>query len=479
MKRLILSLFFCFSLSAEESATRFKITNHTAHLPNRNLDYVAIAGKLPLMNKDKEIDAEVFFVSYLVETGKERPITFVFPGGPGGAGTMESVIAFGPKRMLTVDEGGSILPPYTLIDNPETLLDITDLVYIDPVGCGLSQVEDEKDPLDFYGVEEDLESLSQFVHNYICAFHRWNSPKYLLGSSYGTLRCCGLVQALLKYDMHVSGIILQGCAFEWTTLWPERDHALPDCLLIPTLSATAWYHGRLWPEKPLEDVVKEARSFAFRKYALQSVCPSCLSSAEKESFFQELALFTGLPLGTIQRYNGRIDEHVYAAEFFSPERKVLGKIDSRYIGDVAAINPYEASDPSYNDTGGFAALFNHYLQTDLEYEVFPGPYISFSHEAFHSWNRHTYDSVIPNFLQRLRETLVYNPQLKILVAAGYYDCRTPFAAAEYCFDQLGLPDNYKKNVNIQYYEAGHGAIFDLPSLQKMRKDMTPFYSGTR
>lgn len=466
-----LFLLLCLSLHAEEFSNRFKITSHT----HGDLEYAAIAGKLPIMDKDQDTAAEIFFVSYTADGPAERPITFVFPGGPGGAGTLESIIAFGPKRILTVDEGGSALPPYTLIDNPETLLDVTDLVYVDPVSCGLSRVAEETEETDFFGVETDIDALGQFIHNYVTLFHRWNSPKYLMGSSYGTLRCCGLIQNLLKYDMHVSGILLEGCAFEWATLWSERDHALPDCLLIPTLAATAWYHGRLWPEKPLEEVVKEARSFAYRKYALQSICPSCLTSAEKETFFQELSLFTGLPLGTIRRYNGRIDEGIYAAEFFSPERKVLGKFDSRYIGDVASIDPANATDPSYNDIGGVAAAFNHYLQNDLEYTPFFDAYVGFSSEAFHRWNQYTYDSTIPNFLQRLREALIYNPQLKILVGAGYYDCRTPFAAAEYCFDHLGLPDTYKKNVSIHYYEAGHGAVFDLPSLRKMRKDMIPFY----
>ncbi len=465
----LLPLLLCLGLCADE----LTITNHQQE---GQPDYQTIAGKLPIFDHDdEEAVANLFFVAYHAEGKPHRPVTFVFPGGPGGAGAIESIIAFGPKRILLPEEGGSVLPPYALIDNPESLLDVTDLVYIDPVNCGLSRVAEGADKLDFCGTEIDLDVLAEFIHNYLSFFQRWNSPKYLMGSSYGTLRCCGVAERLLSRDIYVHGLILEGCAFQDATLSGERDYDLPDCLLIPTMAATAWYHGRLWPERPLEEVVHEAKQFMQRQCSLKSFCPSCFTSEETETYFQQLAFFSGLPLSTVQRYNGRIDELIFSTEFFAPERKVVGGRDSRYIGDVSYINPFNMWDASYNDIGGLCATFNNYLQQDLEYDLQWNRYIGFSHETFHHWDRGTYDSPTSNFLHRLRNVLVVHPQLKIWVGAGYYDCRTPFAAAEYCFDHLELPESYKKNVSIHYYEVGHGTVFDLSSVQKMRKDLAPFF----
>jgi carboxypeptidase C (cathepsin A) len=281
---------------------------------------------------------------------------------------------------------------------------------------------------------------------------------------------------LLQYGLAVSGIILDGCAFEWSTQQSERDQALPDCLLIPTFAATAWYHGRLWPEQSLEDVADYARRFAYDEYAPVMLQPSRLSYVEKNVFEQKLAHLIGLPVDTVKRYNGRINEEIYTAEFFGPQRKTLGGLDSRYSGDIATINPNHANDPSYLDSFGYKPAFNTYLQKELGTHFPFTKYNSFSWEAFDSWNCDTYDSHgKPNFLQRLRRTLTVNPLMKVFIGSGYFDCRTPFAATEYCFDHLELPPSYKNNLQFEYYEAGHGFIFDYPSLKKLKRDLTKFY----
>lgn len=474
-----LLLFFAISfLHAEEEPpidfSSLNISSHKIELPSGRLSYTAVTGMCPIFDKDGKA-AELFFISYTKDDEEDRPITFVFPGGPGGAGTLESILTFGPRRLLTADEGRTIHPPYKFIDNPETILEYTDLVFVDPVGSGFSHMDEEADFHYFYSVEGDIQTLGEFVHTYLDISERWNSPVYLSGISYGTLRCCGLAYNLIQYGILVKGVILGGCSFEWSTQQSQRDQALPDCLLIPTFAATAWYHGRLWPEKKLEEVVDYARRFAYDDYAPVMLQPTRLSRVERESFEKKLAHLIGLPTDIVRRYNGRIDETIYTAEFFGSERKVLGGIDTRYSGDISTINPDHSHDPSYNDSYGYVPALNYYLHKELDTHFPFTPYIAHSN-AIYYWDFGTYDSRgEPSFLQRIRQVLVVNPLMKIFVGSGYYDCRTPFGATEYCFDHLDLPERYRSNLQFEYYEAGHGFIFDHTSLKKWKKDLTKFY----
>jgi carboxypeptidase C (cathepsin A) len=480
MKTLLCFFLLLTSLYAHEeedlpAIPPFNITNHTIQLSSGPLSYTAITGMCPIFDEDKKKTAELFFISYTKNNEKDRPITFVFPGGPGCAATLESIISFGPRRLLTADEGRSPHPPFKLIDNPETILEYTDLVFVDPVNCGFSKAKEEADLRYFYSVEGDIQTLGEFIHTYIDISERWNSPIYLSGISYGTLRCCGLSYNLLRYGIYVKGLVLGGCAFDFSTQQSERDKTLPDCLLIPTFAATAWYHNRLWPEKTLEEVVDYARCFAYDDYAPVMLQPSRLSPVQKIAFEKTLAQLVGLPVDTIRRYNSRLNETIYTAEFFGPERKALGGLDSRYSGDIATIDPSHAHDPSYNDSISDVPAFNHYLQKELNTHFPFTPYVAFAH-MIRRWDYETRDSRgEPSFLRRLREILVFNPQMKVFVGSGYYDCRTPFAATEYCFDHLDLPPTYRNNLQFEYYEAGHGYIFDHSSLKKWKQDLTKFY----
>lgn len=470
---------FATELTEQEviAAASLKTTHHTIQLENGPLSYTAVTGMCPIFSQ-KGKEAELFFISYFKE-GKEeqRPITFVFPGGPGGAGTIEAILAIGPRRLLTKDEGRSILPPYSFIDNPETLLESTDLIFVDPPNCGYSRTLEEADLSHYQSVEGDLQTLGEFVHSSLDFFQRWNSPIYLCGSSYGTTRCTGLSLTLLQHGLFVHGLILDGCALEFSTLISQRDHALPNGLLLPTLAATAWYHGRFWHNKPLREVLDYARQFAYERYVPFSLQPSRFTAAEREMFEAQLADLIGLPIATVKRYNGRIDEQIYTSEFFRSERKIIGGFDTRYSGDVAPIDPSHAQDPSYFDSRGYSPAFHHYLQKELNTHFLLKKYKTFSHPTNYSWNYNTIDTWgPPNFLQRLREALIINPQMKVFIGSGYYDCRTPFAATEYCFEHLDLPLRYKENLQFEYYEAGHGFIFDYPSLKKYKKDLVKFYA---
>jgi carboxypeptidase C (cathepsin A) len=245
--------------------------------------------------------------------------------------------------------------------------------------------------------------------------------------------------------------------------------------LIPTFAATAWYHGRLWPEAKIEEVVDFARRFAYEDYTPFMLQPNRASPHEQNLFYSKLSQLIGLKEETVRRYCGRFDELLYTTEFMAPERKVIGGLDSRYVGDLSGIQRLPFEDPSYRDMQGISCAFRAYLQKELNtHRPLAPPYASYSSHLY--WNFATYDSfLLPDVLQRLRRTLIRNPQMKVFSGSGYYDCRTPFAATEFCFDHMELPPSYRKNLQFEYYEGGHGFVFDLNCLKKLQKDLIQFY----
>jgi len=466
----------------KEDQTPFTSTYHTLELPSGTISYETVTGILPQYLDNGEKAGKLFFTAYLKESEEEtdpnRPITFIFDGGPGGSSMAMHIGGFGPRRLLLPEEGQKTLPPYQLTDNLETILDVSDLVFIDPIGTGYSKAERTEYKYNYYSVEGDLYSFSEFIRMFCIEFNRWNSPKYLIGASYGTLRAVGVAESLAHMGIYVNGLGLLSTAFDYHFQISERDFPFSDWLKIPSFAATAWYHERSFQDKPLEEVINTARRFMYEEYAPMMLQPNRYNMMEKFDLYQNLSSLIGLPLDTIRRYEGRIDEDIFTTEFFAVDRKVLGGVDSRYIGNVSSIASEYREDPSYQDLRpAFYPAFMNYLQNELD-TTKEFKYISFSPEAFAFWNWATFDSLtVPNFLQRLRRTLVDNPHLKVFIGSGYYDLRTPFAAMEYSIDHLELPSSYQKNFQIEYYPAGHGFIFHLPSLKKFKRDLHKFYAN--
>ena len=453
-------------------------TYHEYSLGETPLEYTAITGKLPISDVTGTPLAELFFVAYLVEDEPERPITFIFPGGPGGSCAAEIMCTIGPRRLMTPEEGKPLLPPYKIIDNPESLLPWTDLVFVDPVTTGYSKfAEDieETDKEQFFNTDGDIASLGDFIQTFIAYFQRWQCPKYLAGISYGTTRCCGIAEHLSYYDFALHGIILLGSALDYATLDGPRNLPIPESLLIPTFAATSWYHGRFRPEAAIEEVVDYARRFVYDDYIPFMLQPTRLGLLERDAFYTKLSTLIGLKEETVRRYLGRLNEEIYTTEFMAEERKLIGGLDSRYVGDLSSIQRSSIEeDPSYKTMLGISCAFKSYLQGELETDRPFDPYVTSI--ARSTWNFWTHDSIcFPDVLQRLRRTLVWNPLMKVFSGSGYFDCRTPFAATEFCFDHLDLPPSYKGNFDFAYYNAGHGFVFHLPSLQKLKKDLVKFY----
>jgi carboxypeptidase C (cathepsin A) len=454
----------------------FVITKHTIEIDGKPFHYNAIAGTLEQYTPSGEVSGRIFFTAYLQENGSdERPITFIYDGGPGGSSLALHIGAFGPRRLALPEEGQKRLPPYQIIDNPETLLSLSDLVMVDPIDTGYSQAGDQY-RFAYFGVETDLFSFSEFIRMFCIHFNRWNAPKYLIGTSYGTCRSCGLAESLSSMGIHLSGIILLSSALDLSISTSTRDLSLPDCLLLPTLAATSWYHHRTMQNHSLEETIEYARRFANEEYA--SAMHQPLSPREQLAFYQKIANLIGLPLDTIRRFQGRIDEHTYTTEFLATDRKRLGGLDSRYVGEMSSLGSEYIEDPSYNDIlPAFYPAFLNYLQKELEMTSYFPKYRSFSLESFLFWDWRTYDNPLsmPNFLQRLRRTLVTNPSMKVFVGSGLYDLRTPFFATEYTLSHLDLP--HRANLHPHYYPSGHAFIFDLFSLRKLKKDLEKFYSN--
>jgi carboxypeptidase C (cathepsin A) len=465
----------------EKSADEFTVTSHTIKVADTEINYKAVVGTLDQYTNDGVIAGKIFFTAYLKETEeKNRPVTFIFNGGPGGASLAMHIGGLGPRRVKLPEEGQKMIPPYELIDNQETILNHSDLVMIDPIGTGYSDATTNEYKRAFFGVEGDIFSFTEFIRMFCIYFERWNSPKYLMGASYGTARSCGIAESLAHSGIHLNGIVLLSSALDYSTLISQRDSSLADCLRIPTFAATSWFHKRTMQDRTLAEVVEYARKFCYEEYIPFLMQPTRLSPFEQYAFYQRLSNLIGLPASTISRCMGRISEETYTTEFLAPKRKLIGGVDSRYIGNVSGTHVSSHEDPSYHDIRpAFYPSYLNYLHEELNHESKFPKYIGFNPEALMNWNWWTYDAhmSLPNFMQRLRSTLVHNPAMKVFVGSGYYDIRTPFGTVEYSLDHLELPDSYRKNFQIAYYEAGHGFIFDLRSLRKLKKDLDIFYAN--
>lgn len=461
-----------------------KITSHLIQLESGPLAYKATVGTLSARDKKGDIKGEIGYTAYIMEgSPSNRPITFAFNGGPGSSSVWLHLGAIGPRRIVLPEEGQSITPPYRITDNLETILDLTDLVFIDPIGSGFSKANSLDDAKPFYDLAGDIRVIGDFIHDYINTNNRWNSPKYLAGESYGTLRASGLAEYLQnEHSMYLNGIVLISCAIDFQTFFFARhtDNQLPYFLSLPTYAVTAWHHGRYRPEATIEEVVDDALSFVYETYVPVLFRNSSLNKAEKETLYDQIAELSGLRYETVRRNKGKIHERLFITEFFADESKVLGMYDTRLTAEVpdpAYVDFFQ--DPSVSSIGGIiGGAFHEYIQNELDFS--PSQYTFLSFEAYENWNFFSRTPWgYPNLMSALRNAMVVNPKMKVFVASGYYDCVTPFAATDYCFDHLDLPDSYKENVQMENYEGGHMYYLNPLARKKFKQDLIHFYQQSQ
>jgi carboxypeptidase C (cathepsin A) len=460
-----------------------QVSQHSLKIGDTKLDYTATAGTLVLREEDGKALANMFFVAYTRDGVKDlskRPVTFAFNGGPGSSSAWLHLGAFGPKKVQLDENGNPLPPPARLVDNPFNLLDVTDLVFIDPVTTGYSRPAPGVPNSKFHGVQQDLDTVGDFIQLYTTRFKRWPSPKFLAGESYGGTRAAGLANLLQGgYNMTLNGVILVSPALNFGTIRFDEGNDLPYILFFPTYAATAWYHKCLNNslQSDLKKTVAEAKVFAETEYNVALMKGDRLTEAEKKSIAAKVAHFTGLSEKYVLQSNLRIPIQRFCRELLRDQRKTVGRLDSRFTGygkDAAGETPdYDPASAAHS--GSFAGTVNQYLRNDLKFES------DLTYELLSSrvqpWDygnaKNTYLNVDP----RLRQAMTMNPELRVFVADGYYDLATPFCATDYCIDHLGLEPALLGNITTRHYEAGHMMYVHKGSHDQLHKDLTKFYQS--
>lgn len=464
------------------------VTKHSAVIGGKTINYTATAGAIILMNDKEEPIALFGYTAYIKDDDNDskRPVTFSYNGGPGSSSYWLHIGVIGPKKIVVNDPEYNAPPPYKFEDNTNSILDVTDIVMIDPVGTGLSHAVGKAKNKDFWGVDEDIRSISNFIKQYVTDNNRWNSPKFLLGESYGTMRSAGVVDYLQEnLGMAMNGVILVSSVLDLRTITFQQYDDLSYILYLPTYAATAWYHNKI-TNKPesLESFLKDAEAFAGGEYAAALMKGDRLSDAEKESILNKLSGYTGLSKEYLARANLRVTEPQFTQELLRNEHLTTGRLDSRYKG----INQNLLSENAYNDPQSsavsppFTAAFLSYYYGELKMDKKNNYHTSaYDAEGF-TWNwKHKKsnspdwgDAVTPNTAVDLAEAMSRNPALKILVLNGYYDLATPFYATEYTFDHLALDKKLKPNIQLKYYPAGHMMYINSTSANAFKKDVAEF-----
>ena len=482
-----------------------KVTHHTATIGGQEISFKAVAGKMLLSTdeEDAKPKARVFFTAYTKEESKEskggegsketeaskgadeaavapRPVTFCFNGGPGSSSVWLHMGMLGPKRVKLDSDAKPLRPPHQLIDNPYSLLDVTDLVFIDPVSTGFSRpAKGEKDD-QFHGYYQDLDSVAQFIHDYVSRYGRWGSPKFLIGESYGGLRAAGLSDMLQeRYRMSLNGIVLVSAVVDFQTISTYGNNDVAYALFLPTYAATAWYHKALdedLQKLPLADVVQQAERFAGTRYLHALTAGDSLGAKERRQVVRRMAALTGLSAEYVAAANLRVSMPQFGKELLRKRGLVVGRFDSRYTGrDHDQIAEYTEHDPSAAAVfGAFASAMNDYLRTELKVRQ-TGVYEILT-DKVHPWNYSDFTNRYVDASTSLRSTMLQNPYLKVFAACGHYDLATPQFAMVYSRDHLDLPEEVRKNFTLGFYEGGHMMYAHEPSLVKLSDDLRKFYA---
>lgn len=456
------------------------MTRHEIRAGGRVLRYTATVGMMPIKNRDGETEARMFFMAYTLDDAgarARRPLTFSFNGGPGSASVWLHLGAIGPKRVRMNSDGTMPAPPFELVDNEQTWLNQTDLVFIDPVGTGYSRAARPDLAPKFFGLNGDIESVGEFIRIYLTRYERWTSPLFLAGESYGTTRASALSGYLIDRGIAFNGIMLISTIMNFATTNFAAGNDLPYELFLPSYAATAWYHKKLPPDlqsRSVQEVVAEVERWASAEYTQALEKGDRLSAGERQEIVTKLSRYTGLDARFIDNANLRVTLNLFRKELLRTERRSIGRLDSRFKGfdaSFATESPdFDASEAAIRPP--YTATFNNYVRTelgyktDLEYYILGGGITS-------PWNWGTNNNYVDTSVA-LRTALAKNPYLKVFVAMGYYDMATPYYAAEYTLHHISLDPLLLRNISTGYYEAGHMMYIDEKSLGRMRADIGKF-----
>jgi carboxypeptidase C (cathepsin A) len=449
------------------------VTHHSARVGGQQINYTATAATYVIKADDGSPKATFFFVAYTKEDASDsskRPLSFVYNGGPGSA-SLFTHMGLGPKRIALTDDGHGMPAPYSIIENGDSFLDVTDLVFVDAVSTGYSRPAPGENTAQFYGIVQDATFFADFVYQYITRTERWASPKFLIGESYGTTRSAQLSAVLQqRHQIYLNGIALVSSVGFGN--WGADDRTI---FFLPTLVTSAWYHHLLPPDLQklsIAEVAEQARRFAHGEYAAAMEKGDELPQAEYQKVVKDLARFTGLSPKYLEQTNLRISPQRWFKELMREKRLTVGRLDSRFFGmdaDAAGErNEYDSSEASYE--GAYVAMFQDYVRRELKWNT--DMYYTVSARV-QPWDQGQPGQVA----EALRSAMTQQTSLRLLVVCGYYDLATPFNGIEHTVSHMNLEPPIRKNVSFTYYEAGHMMYIDKKAREKLHKDVSDFINS--
>lgn len=465
------------------------VTKHSIAIGGREIKYTVTAGTMVLKeetaDREKESEgekprAQVFFIAYVKDGARDkskRPLTFSFNGGPGSASVWLHLGVLGPRRAALEFDGSAPPPPFKLTDNEYSLLDETDLVFIDPVSTGYSRPVEGQKPVEWHGFKKDIESVGDFIRLYTTRFNRWLSPKFIIGESYGTTRAAGLSEYLYhQHGMALNGVMLISSILDFGTADFTPGNDLPYILFVPGYAATAWYHDAVKGKRQtLQEFTAEAAKFALGEYASALLQGDALPAAERSRIVEKLSHYTGISPAFIERSNLRIMDQHYFKELLRERGLTVGRLDSRFTGrDKLGVGEFAEFDPLFPQiTGPYTAAFYDYVRNELKFES-DLKYVISGWNIVNPWSYAQFENQHVSVSESLRKAMTLNPHMKVFVANGYYDLGTPYFATEYTFNHLGLHESLRGNIRMAYYEAGHMMYIHIPSLEALKRDLAEF-----
>ncbi len=489
------TVFLCFlGLHAQEETKIIKpikpaksfSSKHQIAINGKTVNYTATAAETYLKNEEQDTVASIWSVAYVHDSKSEtpnRPVTFIFNGGPGSASVWLQMGMFGPKIVdvptdANADDGAA---PYNLLENKNSLIDITDLVFIDPVGTGYSRVLGKGKVEDYWGLVEDANSIATFMRNWITNNERWNSPKYIAGESFGTTRAAAVANTLEKngQDMALNGLILISQALDYDGSTSIHDNITSYITYLPSMAATAWYHKKAGQGKTLEQFVQESREFVYNVYTPALYKGNLISETEKRAIADKLSYFIGLDSDYIFNSNNRVLVPRFQKKLLEDQDLAIGRLDGRFIGEESdrfSEYPHLGDPSSYQISSAYTAGLNHYYSSMLNIKM-DRPYLTDNDEIGEKWRWRNvpegqyWEPTPVNTARLLGDTMRRNTAMNVLVACGYYDLICPFFDAEYTFSRNGIVSD---RVQLKYYEAGHMMYTHKADFDKLAKDIREF-----
>ena len=471
-----------------ETQEEWSTTRGSIKVGGDTIPYSANAGTTAIKNDEGELTGLMYSVSYVrsdLSDRSARPVAFLFNGGPGSASMWLHMGSVGPKRVVTTNGQYTPPAPYAIVDNSETLLHRTDLVFIDAMGTGFSRIAGKGTEKDFYGVDADANAFAQFITTWLSRNGRWNSPKFIIGESYGTFRGAVVANVLQQRGVHLNGLNLLSMVLDLSTITFGPGDDRPYVFYLPSYAAVAWYHQAL-PNRPaaLEPWLDEARRFAVTEYAAALMKGSALPDAEKTAVAKRLSAFTGLSEDFLKRADLRPTLGQFNAELMRSRRLTAGRIDARFAGDTSNELTENAENDPFNAAVGsaYTAAVNHFTREVLKFGG-DRPYRN-TNGAGARWNWMRQGGGFfpgaPNVQGDLVQAMIANPSMVVQVENGYYDMATPFFPAEFTMSHLRIPPRLQKNITLHYYEAGHMMYLRDEDRVALRNNLAAFIErGTK